>query len=126
MNNRWSMNSLAQRMATFIWLFFLRCVALPWLVLVSLLDLYGVTHTPIPIFIKKMFGMASRKLCRMTGGLPGETLCARWARTRGSHCLPCRIVGFFLLNPDHCYNELVDFLQSYRKESHSQDDGELL
>jgi hypothetical protein len=44
-------------------------------------------------------GNLSRLINRVCGGKPGESLCARFARTRGSDCWPCLIVGFVLRDP---------------------------
>lgn len=54
-----------------------------------------------------MLGDVSRVLNRLFGGRPGESLCARWTRTRGSDCLPCRLVGFVLRDRLHCFNQYV-------------------
>ena len=53
-----------------------------------------------------MLGMASRILNAMTGGVWPQTLCYRWARAWGVDCLPCRIIGRVLGQPDHCAEEL--------------------
>jgi hypothetical protein len=60
-------------------------------------------------------GNLSRLINRVCGGKPGETLCARWARTRGSDCWPCLAVGFVLRNPMHCVDELIYQLKKERK-----------
>lgn len=50
----------------------------------------------------------SEVLNRMAGGKPGETLCARMARSYGVNCLFCRYVSFVLREPDHCARQLED------------------
>lgn len=42
-----------------------------------------------------------------TGGRPGEYLCVRWTRTRGSDCLPCRVVAWALREPHHCIEQFI-------------------
>lgn len=46
-------------------------------------------------------------LNQRTGGRPGESLCARWTRTRGSDCLPCRVVAWALGEPHHCIEQFI-------------------
>lgn len=60
-------------------------------------------------------GKLSRLLNRLFNGRPGETLCARWARTYTEDCLACRIVGWFLSDPRHCWRERVEELKKGRK-----------
>lgn len=62
-----------------------------------------------------MLGNASRWLNRVFGGRTGESLCVRWSRARGSYCLPCRIVGLLLRNPDHCFEQFIHELKEKRK-----------
>lgn len=50
-------------------------------------------------------GRLSRIVNRYTGGVPGQTLCARVADTFGADCLFCRLVARFT-EPDHCAVEL--------------------
>lgn len=52
-------------------------------------------------------GRLSRVLNLITGGARGETLCARMARTRGHWCWFCRVVGWLLNDPRHCWNERI-------------------
>lgn len=42
-----------------------------------------------------------------TGGRPGEYLCVRWTRTRGSDCWPCRLVAAVLGEPHHCIEQFI-------------------
>lgn len=48
----------------------------------------------------------SRWANRMLGGEQGRTLCWRAAMRFGDRCLFCRVVGFVLRDPWHCYDEL--------------------
>lgn len=43
----------------------------------------------------------------LSGGKPGQTLCARIARKHGSWCLFCRVVGWAVMDPLHCLKEIL-------------------
>lgn len=66
-------------------------------------------HTTI-----SLCGSLSRILSRLTGGRPGQTLCARIAARFGHDCIFCRLIGRALHDPDHCWRERVNDL---RKQS---------
>lgn len=57
--------------------------------------------------MRRLCATLSRALNKATGGRPGESLCARWTRTRGSDCLPCRFVGLVLREPHHCIEQFI-------------------
>lgn len=49
-------------------------------------------------------GNISRFINRITGGIKGQTLCARLA-ARNPHCLLCRMLNHY--EPNHCIQELA-------------------
>jgi len=51
-------------------------------------------------------GNFSRALNRLTGGQPGQTLCARIAAAHGAQCQFCRLMSR-LVEPNHCAIELA-------------------
>jgi hypothetical protein len=59
---------------------------------------------------RSRLGRFSVWLNSLFGGAPDETLCARWASSWHSDCLPCRLVGLALRDPDHCADELRRWL----------------
>lgn len=59
-----------------------------------------------------MLGWLKRELSRLSvwinekrGGEPGKTLCWQWAKDRGTHCLPCILIGIAVLDFKHCWRE---------------------
>jgi len=55
---------------------------------------------------RSRLGRLSVLLNRLLGGEADESLCVRMASRWGSDCLPCRLVGLALRDPDHCADEL--------------------
>lgn len=53
-----------------------------------------------------MLGDLSRVLNRMSGGAPGQTLCARVGLRFGPYCWFCRLVGWTVRDPRHCEYEI--------------------
>lgn len=57
---------------------------------------------------------ASMWINRITGGEWPDTLCARMARTYGTSCIFCRLIGWILSEPFHCIDELIYAVKSKR------------
>jgi len=51
-------------------------------------------------------GSLSRFINRLCGGYEHESLCGRWARTRGPYSRICRAIDF-ILGDGHCWDERI-------------------
>jgi hypothetical protein len=69
----------------------------------------------MPRILRRILARVSRALNRISGGTPGETLCARVAHRYGHDCLFCRVVDR-LTERDHCWRELVGKLTTTIKK----------
>jgi hypothetical protein len=65
----------------------------------------------MPRNLRRRLGNLSRLLNRLTGGMKGQTLCARVAAAFGQRCLFCRLVGMALREPTHCAEQLLRWRQ---------------
>jgi len=55
-------------------------------------------------------GRLSRLFNRLSGGQPGQTLCARIAASHGAGCKFCRLMNR-LVEPNHCAIELARWVR---------------
>lgn len=60
--------------------------------------------------VASALGRLSRLLNRLSGGQPGQTLCARIAASHGAQCWFCRLMAW-AIEPNHCAIELARWVR---------------